>query len=144
PSRRVLVTGCWATSDKREAQSLPGVDAVLTHHDHVAAELDRLLKSWQSPTDQSRAQEFCGDEGWIIGPDCTPGARFVQLSVNKPHDATPVKRNLDPSRQIRGTRSLPLLSERQSSHQRALIKIQDGCDAHCTYCIIPQLRATLW
>src|SRR5437868_386915 len=72
PSRRVLVTGCWATSDKREAQSLPGVDAVLTHHDHVAAELDRLLKSWQSPTDQSRAQEFCGDEGWIIGPDCTP------------------------------------------------------------------------
>ncbi|HEY0007509.1 MAG TPA: MiaB/RimO family radical SAM methylthiotransferase, partial [Tepidisphaeraceae bacterium] len=30
------------------------------------------------------------------------------------------------------------------SHQRAFLKIQDGCDAHCTYCIIPSLRPTLW
>ncbi len=43
-----------------------------------------------------------------------------------------------------GTRSLPLLDERQASHQRAFLKIQDGCDAHCTYCIIPTLRPTLW
>ncbi len=25
-----------------------------------------------------------------------------------------------------------------------MLKIQDGCDAHCTYCIIPRLRARLW
>src|SRR5207249_10307649 len=41
--------------------------------------------------------------------------------------------------------SLPLLGEQsQASHQRAFLKIQDGCDAHCTYCIIPQLRPSLW
>jgi len=28
-------------------------------------------------------------------------------------------------------------------HQRAFLKVQDGCDAFCTYCIIPQLRPTL-
>jgi len=49
----------------------------------------------------------------------------------------------DPSGQ-RGTRALPLLQGRQPGHQRALLKIQDGCDAHCTYCIIPKLRPRLW
>ncbi|HSV27140.1 MAG TPA: tRNA (N(6)-L-threonylcarbamoyladenosine(37)-C(2))-methylthiotransferase MtaB, partial [Sedimentisphaerales bacterium] len=28
-------------------------------------------------------------------------------------------------------------------HTRAFLKIQDGCDAHCTYCIIPRIRKTL-
>jgi threonylcarbamoyladenosine tRNA methylthiotransferase MtaB len=42
-----------------------------------------------------------------------------------------------------GTRSLPLLHHRQHQ-QRAFLKIQDGCDAHCTYCIIPKLRPLLW
>jgi len=43
-----------------------------------------------------------------------------------------------------GMRSLPLLNQRQHQQQRAFLKIQDGCDAHCTYCIIPKLRPLLW
>jgi threonylcarbamoyladenosine tRNA methylthiotransferase MtaB len=43
-----------------------------------------------------------------------------------------------------GNAFLPLLSTRQSANQRALLKVQDGCDAHCTYCIIPKLRPKLW
>jgi len=39
---------------------------------------------------------------------------------------------------------LPQLHERQSANQRAFLKVQDGCDAFCTYCIIPQLRPVLW
>ncbi|MFQ5413203.1 MAG: MiaB/RimO family radical SAM methylthiotransferase [Phycisphaerae bacterium] len=33
--------------------------------------------------------------------------------------------------------------EQFDARQRAFLKIQDGCDAHCTYCIIPRLRPTL-
>ncbi len=29
-------------------------------------------------------------------------------------------------------------------HSRAFIKIQDGCDAHCTYCIVPSVRPVMW
>jgi threonylcarbamoyladenosine tRNA methylthiotransferase MtaB len=29
-------------------------------------------------------------------------------------------------------------------NQRAIVKVQDGCDAHCTYCIIPKLRSVIW
>jgi threonylcarbamoyladenosine tRNA methylthiotransferase MtaB len=39
---------------------------------------------------------------------------------------------------------LPLLSCRQPDNQRAIVKVQDGCDAHCTYCIIPKIRPVLW
>ncbi len=43
--------------------------------------------------------------------------------------------------------ALPVLPGRgptpRSRHVRAELKIQDGCDAHCTFCIIPKLRSTL-
>src|SRR5437764_821974 len=45
---RVMVTGCWATSDPEEAAALRGVDAVLGHHDAVAEEIERLLAGWGS------------------------------------------------------------------------------------------------
>jgi len=105
PGARVIVTGCWATSDKAAALQMPGVDAVITHHDDVNAELHQLLDQWQN--------ESCATTV------ANTGARH-------------------------GTTSLPLLSLKQSAHQRAFLKIQDGCDAHCTYCIIPQLRPKPW
>ena len=36
--------------------------------------------------------------------------------------------------------TLPLLP---GEHTRAELRIQDGCDAHCTFCIIPKIRTTL-
>ncbi|OGS20727.1 MAG: hypothetical protein A2252_02095 [Elusimicrobia bacterium RIFOXYA2_FULL_39_19] len=29
-------------------------------------------------------------------------------------------------------------------HSRAFVKIQDGCDAFCSYCIVPHVRSTIW
>lgn len=44
-----------------------------------------------------------------------------------------------------GTFALPLLGDdRQAGQQRAYLKVQDGCDAYCTYCIIPRLRPAVW
>ncbi len=36
-------------------------------------------------------------------------------------------------------RMLPLLTS-FSDHTRAFLKVQDGCDGHCTYCIVPKTR----
>ncbi|MHC4218123.1 MAG: MiaB/RimO family radical SAM methylthiotransferase [Planctomycetota bacterium] len=43
------------------------------------------------------------------------------------------------------TRPLPSVTPRPSAgaHVRAELKIQDGCDAHCTFCVIPAVRSTL-
>ena len=44
--------------------------------------------------------------------------------------------------QPNGTRSLfePMTNTRASGKTRAYIKIQDGCDIFCTYCVIPKVR----
>ena len=39
----------------------------------------------------------------------------------------------------RNYQKLPLLNS-FSDHTRAFLKVQDGCDGYCTYCIIPQTR----
>jgi len=31
-----------------------------------------------------------------------------------------------------------------AEHTRAFLKIQDGCDCHCAYCIVPTVRPRLW
>jgi len=43
------------------------------------------------------------------------------------------------------TISLPIatLPQLPGPHTRAELRIQDGCDAHCTFCIIPKIRTTL-
>jgi len=124
---RVVVVGCWATSNRPEAALLPGVTAVITHHDDVAARLQQLLADWKRQ-------------------DLPPSAPLA------PH-ATPLQspsliRRTNPDKVLAsppvGTRSLPLLHQRQSHQQRAFLKIQDGCDARCTYCIIPTLRPSPW
>jgi threonylcarbamoyladenosine tRNA methylthiotransferase MtaB len=133
---RVIVTGCWATSDPAEAAAMQGVDAVLTHHDDVAEQLGRLLSQWLSP-------ESHGNDGWMK----RAGIPGDNSSISKAHDPERVKQNpavLSAERGAAGTTSLPLLNQHQDHQQRAFLKIQDGCDAHCTYCIIPRLRTTLW
>jgi len=108
---KVVVAGCWATSDKQTAGQMSGVDLVLTHHDDVGNVLRGLLNRL-APSES----------------DPHP---------NPPPDYKGRGKNV-------GTRSLPLLHQRQHQQQRAFLKIQDGCDAHCTYCIIPKLRPLLW
>ncbi|HTL28225.1 MAG TPA: MiaB/RimO family radical SAM methylthiotransferase [Tepidisphaeraceae bacterium] len=148
---RTLVMGCWATSDPDEARALSDVDAVLGHHDDIAKELDRLLDQWCVTSNVARQAPSASTEQ-ILKPSSPPtepirndvsmilaGAPSNDLDTdNKPRAKANVKKNSD------GTHRLPLLGERYTGHQRAFLKIQDGCDAHCTYCIIPQLRPTLW
>ena len=160
-STKTIVMGCWATSDRTEAARLPGVDAVLTHTDDVARSLDELLREWSEPANFDRgdnpasqsssrhstfARESDRNDGWMIQSAGTPGALPVAHidddHNNKPHASAHVKQKSE--NRVSGTRSLPLLNDRDSGHQRAFLKVQDGCDAHCTYCIIPQLRPTLW
>lgn len=142
---RVIVTGCWATSDKPAAASMPGVDAVLGHQDHLADELDRLLTQWghqsESPVSQLPPQSE-KNNGWMMKAWTGAG----QLTpIIKTETANPVNENSRQTNPKRiGTHALPLLDRRQPGRQRAFLKIQDGCDAHCTYCIIPKLRPTLW
>ena len=177
---RVIVTGCWATSDAAQAAAMAGVDAVLTHHQDVALELDRLLTLWReqpphgppmTAPDQSlvtTSLQNRGNENAGMIPAAAPIRQITQnirpnshVDVNQNSSSLETqsdqekhaakegwegwengRANTAPSRT--GITSLPQLDSRQTGRQRAFLKIQDGCDAHCTYCIIPTLRPRLW
>jgi len=172
---RVLVTGCWATSDQASAQSIPGVSAVLGHHQNMAVELDRLITAWQledarpandlrlvpldDPPSAYEAKDILTASGpvpmddekdnkWMIQAGAPADLRTTGI---KPSAALQVNQNLVEAARFSagladqpGATSLPVLSAHQTGLQRAVLKVQDGCDAHCTYCIIPQLRPRLW
>jgi threonylcarbamoyladenosine tRNA methylthiotransferase MtaB len=129
---RVVVTGCWATDAPAAAAALNGVHAVITHHDDVAAKLNQLLDQWLTETSAEPIQQ--PGDGGIKRPDFPPVQTDKEITA-----IAPVSVNKQS-----GTHQLPLLTDRQSDRQRAVLKIQDGCDASCTYCIIPRLRPALW
>jgi len=111
---RILVLGCWATSDGAEVRSIKGVDAVVGHHGDVGAELEQLFSSWEAEGQRPKTKGQPPQEEHRV-PD---------------HDGeTGVRCPVSPS--------FP-------SHQRAILKVQDGCDAGCTYCIVPRLRRRMW
>ncbi len=148
---RVVVIGCWATSDKPAAEALDGVDAVLTHHDDLATEFDRLLSLWRSEDCESEdpapvtrpPTSHASDENPQRLMDAgNKDALKNAVAENRTRANKPILKRI--VNEISGARSLPLLGEHQSGRQRAFLKIQDGCDAHCTYCIIPRLRPSLW
>lgn len=41
------------------------------------------------------------------------------------------------------TQTMPTI-DKFGGHQRAFIKIQDGCDAFCSYCVVPYTRSKVW
>ena len=71
-------------------------------------------------------------------------SRLLQLLTPNPPEGSVTILPQPTAGNAPGTRSLPLLSAHQPNTQRAILKVQDGCDAHCTYCIIPRLRPVLW
>jgi MiaB/RimO family radical SAM methylthiotransferase len=169
---RVVVTGCWASSHPTDAARLPGVDAVLGHSSDVGLELSRLLTQWERedacsrfPTSTHEGHVGSGspgwNEGWMMQQAGAPAGLITH--ANEPQSEGEVNGKLESdenacegrnegetrsqkpeTRRDAGMVTLPLLGERQTGHQRAFLKVQDGCDAHCTYCIIPQLRPRLW
>jgi MiaB/RimO family radical SAM methylthiotransferase len=163
---KTILTGCWATSDPADAHKIPGVDAVIGHHENVAARFNEILDIWRAETAIPEPIPPCGSR--VLNPHPPQAESPISLiprpprsgefppepippggsRVPKPHPPQAESSNFitlrPPQSGDSGTHSLPQLGQRQSHHQRAFLKIQDGCDAHCTYCIIPRLRPSLW
>jgi threonylcarbamoyladenosine tRNA methylthiotransferase MtaB len=137
----VVVVGCGASADAQRLGRLAGVAAVFGHDADVSVELRKLLERCFPVSDNGPVEETAveasqptsdagGKNGWIKpaalrrNPTSDPIVS-VQLPVVKTDQAL-----LGRIESFRG-------------HQRAFLKVQDGCDAHCSYCIIPRLRPNL-
>lgn len=151
----ILVSGCGAAAHAAEARGLPHV-AAIGHDEDVGASIDRLLSLWRPGNPQSprhpvvsRPLEPPGHDGWMMRagapawrpPYCT---NALPPAVNQQVAERPAARPPPPAESCTGTTSLPPPDIRRPDRQRALLKIQDGCDRRCTYCIVPAIRRRLW
>ncbi|MHB8841614.1 MAG: tRNA (N(6)-L-threonylcarbamoyladenosine(37)-C(2))-methylthiotransferase MtaB [Candidatus Aquicultor sp.] len=91
PEALVVVTGCYADSDREEIANIDGVGLILSNKDKD--ELPRRIAA-------------------KLGMDTLSSAD--RAGANRP------------------------------LHTRSLIKVQDGCNNFCSYCIVPYARGDLW
>ena len=114
-SPQVIVSGCFGTTDPEEAARLAGgQDQVIRHESDDGA---TLARRFAHRVDQ-----------WLESLRAHP-------SLRRP----------EPASCRQSARRLPVVTPHRwaGSHVRAELKIQDGCDAYCTFCIIPRIRRTL-
>ncbi|MCL6471685.1 MAG: tRNA (N(6)-L-threonylcarbamoyladenosine(37)-C(2))-methylthiotransferase MtaB [Firmicutes bacterium] len=91
PESLVVVTGCYADSDRDEIAQIEGIDLIVGNDQK--RELPRVLAE---------------------------------------------KLGMEASSKVSGDKIVMPL------HTRALVKIQDGCNQFCSYCIVPYVRGNLW
>ena len=136
PHAMVCVIGCYTAyheSRLREmlaAMEIPATQILLaSHHDNLAERLDTLIQSAQKTDTSAVSGEAVlekNDEN-EASDEKTPAtliARRRRAVRAVAHDEMP------------NIQAVP-------GHQRAFVKVQDGCDAFCTYCIVPYTRAKL-
>lgn len=119
PNARVIYTGCGAEVNPEEALGIKGLSAVIGNQDK--SEAARLIVKH---LDEARSEPVV--LGSVTG--------YGELTSRHPMDREwPLAEE--------GAIEVPVLPETSSSFRtRAFLKIQEGCDSFCTYCIIPYGR----
>jgi threonylcarbamoyladenosine tRNA methylthiotransferase MtaB len=146
-----IAIGCYASADPQALRRITGVTDELGHDDDALARiraivLDRIAEIRHGPVHSPQ-------------PASPFPTKLVQVALRlgptalgaPPGHESPPDRNLSTTRYSIGralavvnSDALDSLAVREfAGRTRAFLKIQDGCDAHCTYCIIPRLRKNL-
>ncbi len=119
PDAHIVLTGCLAAANSDELKTLSNkAISIIPDKNNLPHALSNLLASAAADNRQTLSKPLNSD-------------KIKNKNSSCPQQTAEY---LPPS-----TRHLPLLS-RYSGQCRAFLKIQDGCDAFCSYCIVPQIR----
>jgi threonylcarbamoyladenosine tRNA methylthiotransferase MtaB len=141
PAARVIVTGCYAQRAPEELAALPGVSWVVGNsHKPQIPDLFQAISSRPSP---SASNNFFPAAALHLD-STVPFHSFVgaQLYPERSRgNAAPVLGNILTGNIFDRTEflSAPVLGG-EGNHTRPTLKIQDGCDSRCSYCVIPFVR----
>jgi threonylcarbamoyladenosine tRNA methylthiotransferase MtaB len=123
PNCRILVTGCYAQRAPQELAVLPGVTWVVGNsHKHVAAE---IATSSFPPPSSAATSESSAPAGFVplskLSPNPTAEVVVGDIFAHTELLAAPV-------------------FEAANERTRPNLKVQDGCDNRCSFCVIPYVR----
>jgi len=119
PDAVVIVCGCLPTVQIGELTNTGKNVHLIRNRDNLAAALIQIAN---------------GDSAalYIKSPRCCTNTTNTIKSENR--------LKIKYKNESKHYRKLPLLTS-FSDHTRAFLKVQDGCDGHCTYCIVPKTRS---
>src|SRR5882672_6108041 len=123
PAARVIVTGCYAQRAPEELAALPGVSWVVGNSHK--AQIPDLLQTLSSHPSASAPDGFFPAAALEAGP----------MSLLR----APAKILTGDIFEQNVLLSAPVLGG-EGNHTRPTLKIQDGCDSRCSYCVIPFVR----
>ena len=159
----VVVIGCAAAADAERLRSIPGVVALVKHTDQVAKHLHHYLVHNQHGNLALPSGKTCADASATDGPaclstfepDCKGAVAITPVTPAEPPGFLAAHRYPDGSIPACGedvnaadqpndqpNDHLPPIT-RFDNRTRAFLKVQDGCDAFCSFCIVPRLRPQL-
>jgi threonylcarbamoyladenosine tRNA methylthiotransferase MtaB len=121
PGCQILVTGCYAQRAPEEIAALPGVTWVVGNsHKHQAAEIATGSSLFSS---SARSGGFVSVEALSLSGRQFAGAEIIvgDIFAHTELMAAPV-------------------FEAANERTRPNLKIQDGCDNRCSFCVIPSVR----
>ncbi len=114
----VVVCGCLPTVQISELNNTGKNVHLIKNRDNLAATLSRIAGN-KATALGSQSPQFCPYINTIIKAESNSKIKYKNESKNY--------------------RKLPPLNSFKD-HTRAFLKIQDGCDGYCTYCIVPKTR----
>jgi threonylcarbamoyladenosine tRNA methylthiotransferase MtaB len=119
PAARIVVTGCYAQRAPEELAALGGVSWVVGNSHKP--EIPRLIGEMTPLLSQHLPAGF------------VPLANILSLEHGP---AKILSGNILEQREL----FFAPIHGGEAGHTRPVLKIQDGCDSRCSYCIIPQVR----
>ncbi|HYL64355.1 MAG TPA: tRNA (N(6)-L-threonylcarbamoyladenosine(37)-C(2))-methylthiotransferase MtaB [Candidatus Methylomirabilis sp.] len=147
PAARLIVTGCYAQRAPEELAALPGVSYVVgnSHKPQLPDLVTALSCDPRVGADQAPAKS--------VDSAVAPSSAFVPVRSLIADSALPFHSFLGESPASRRRAqvltgdiltqsellSAPVLGG-EANHTRPTLKIQDGCNLRCSYCVIPFVR----
>lgn len=121
PDALVVAVGCYVEADAKRAQEDPAVDLVIGNNgkEDVVARVEEKIKEVVAAHDADTA-------------GCAPQSSGDSCHSDAPHSSDAASMS---ARQLNSDGTL--------IHTRAFLKIQDGCNQFCSYCLIPYVRGRI-
>ena len=148
PDALLVVTGCYAEMNPQAVTALPGVDLVVGNRGKdslVSAIKEQYESETQSRNHATESSSLTKEtESSRILPILNLDSQHIGSDQSLPIDLTePEPQPDNPSviaPVITGTDMTESANARLLSRTRVQMKVQDGCDNRCTYCIVPYVR----
>jgi len=114
----VVVCGCLPTVQIGELNSVGKNVHLIKNRENLAAMLSRIA----------------GNKATALGSQSSQSCPYINTIIKAESNLKIKYKN-----ESKNYRKLPPLNSFRD-HTRAFLKIQDGCDGYCTYCIVPKTR----